>query len=175
MLVTVTLNMVYTLNVARKPDPQPPNQFPCPKCGPMPCSVWASSPVNLYCRFQVLRSTTAVDMTMSSHEPPSPKDPLRVVPTHHSELFSTKINSPSAQRARWQRKRSIVFGSQPCECRSPYSRRPRKTLLSGAWRQFGSSKGNFQLRFTFIERSRQDCQKMQNPTTQKVHIGAVVT
>jgi hypothetical protein len=33
MLVTVTLNMVYTLNVARKPEPQPPNQFPCPKCG----------------------------------------------------------------------------------------------------------------------------------------------
>jgi hypothetical protein len=33
MLVTVTLNMVYTLNVAGKPEPQPPNQFPCPKCG----------------------------------------------------------------------------------------------------------------------------------------------
>ena len=33
MLVTVTLNMIYTLTVACKPEPQPPNQFPCPKCG----------------------------------------------------------------------------------------------------------------------------------------------
>lgn len=38
MLVTVTLNMVYTLNVAPKPQPQTPNAFPCPSCGqPMQC------------------------------------------------------------------------------------------------------------------------------------------
>lgn len=38
MLVTVTLNMVYTLTVARQPEPQLPKQFPCPKCGhPMRC------------------------------------------------------------------------------------------------------------------------------------------
>lgn len=38
MLVTVTLNMVYTLNVAPTPEPKMPYALPCPKCGePMRC------------------------------------------------------------------------------------------------------------------------------------------
>lgn len=33
MLVTVTLNRIYTLTVAAKPQPKQQNSFPCPKCG----------------------------------------------------------------------------------------------------------------------------------------------